>query len=112
MLTTDDYPAETINGYPVLNATSLDTLADSVAAAGITRIDGNIVGDGSRYDDEFFHPSWPEDIYVEEAGPFDALLVNDARFLTDDWQVANDPNAGAAEELRPAARGARHHHRR
>ena len=99
MLTTDDYPAETINGYPVLNATSLDTLADSVAAAGITRIDGNIVGDGSRYDDEFFHPSWPEDIHVTEAGPLDALLVNDARFLTDDWQVANDPNAGAAEEL-------------
>jgi D-alanyl-D-alanine carboxypeptidase/D-alanyl-D-alanine-endopeptidase (penicillin-binding protein 4) len=25
--------------------------------------------------------------------------VNDARFMTDDWQVANDPNAGAAEEL-------------
>ncbi len=99
VLTTDDYPAETINRYPVLNATSLDTLADSVAAAGITRIDGNIIGDGSRYDDEFFHPSWPEDIYVEEAGPFDALLVNDARFLTDDWQVANDPNAGAAEEF-------------
>ena len=99
LLTTDDYPAETINGYPVLNATSLDALADSVAAAGITQIDGNIVGDGSRYDDEFFHPSWPEDIYVEEAGPLDALLVNDARFLTDDWQVANDPNAGAAEEL-------------
>jgi D-alanyl-D-alanine carboxypeptidase/D-alanyl-D-alanine-endopeptidase (penicillin-binding protein 4) len=99
VLTTDDYPAETINRYPVLNATSLDALADSVAAAGITRIDGNIIGDGSRYDDEFFHPSWPEDIYVEEAGPFDALLVNDARFLTDDWQVANDPNAGAAEEF-------------
>ena len=99
VLTTDDYPAERINRYPVLNATSLDTLADSVAAAGITRVDGNIVGDGSRYDDEFFHPSWPEDIYVTEAGPFDALLVNDARFLTDDWQVANDPNAGAAEEF-------------
>jgi serine-type D-Ala-D-Ala carboxypeptidase/endopeptidase (penicillin-binding protein 4) len=99
LLTTDDYPAETINGYPVLNATSLDVLADSIAAAGITRIDGSIVGDGSRYDDEFFHPSWPEDIYVTEAGPLDALLVNDARFLADDWQVANDPSAGAAEEL-------------
>ena len=99
LLTTDDYPADEINGYPVLNATSLDTLADSVAAAGITQVDGNIVGDGSRYDDEWFHPSWPDDIHVTEAGPLDALLVNDARFLTDDWQVANDPNAGAAEEL-------------
>ena len=99
VLTTNDYPAETINGYPVLNATSLDALADSIAAAGITSVEGNIVGDGSRYDDEFFHPSWPDDIYVTEAGPLDALLVNDARFFTDDWQVANDPNAGAAEEL-------------
>ena len=99
LLTTDDYPAAEINGYPVLNATSLDTLADSVAAAGITHVDGNLVADGSRYDDEWFHPSWPDDIHVTEAGPLDALLVNDARFLTDDWQVANDPNAGAAEEL-------------
>ena len=99
LLTTDDYPAEMINGYPVLNATSLNSLADAVAAAGVTRIDGNLVGDGSRYDDEWFHPSWPDDIHVTEAGPLDALLVNDARFLTDDWQVANDPNAGAAEEL-------------
>ena len=99
VLTTSDYPAETINGYPVLNATSLDALADSIAAEGITSVEGNIVGDGSRYDDEFFHPSWPDDIYVTEAGPLDALLVNDARFFTDDWEVANDPNAGAAEEL-------------
>jgi serine-type D-Ala-D-Ala carboxypeptidase/endopeptidase (penicillin-binding protein 4) len=106
LLTTGDYPAEVINGYPVLNATSLDALADAVAAAGITRIDGNVVGDGSRYDDEWFHPSWPDDVLVVEAGPIDALLVNDARFLAgqsagdpSDWQVANDPNAGAAEEL-------------
>ncbi len=26
-------------------------------------------------------------------------MVNDVRFLTDEWQPANDPNAGAAEEL-------------
>ena len=99
LLTADDYPAETINGYPVLNATSLDTLADSVAAAGITQIQGGIVGDGTRYDDEFFHPSWSDDVRVVEAGPIDALLANDGRFLTDEWQVANDPNAGAAEEF-------------
>lgn len=99
LLTADDYPAENINGFPVLNATSLDTLADAVAAAGITQIEGDIVGDGSRFDDEFFIPSWSEDVLVTEGGPIDALLVNDARFLTGDWQVANDPNAGAAEEL-------------
>lgn len=99
LLTSDDYPAATINGFPVLNATSLDALADSVVAAGISRIDGNVVGDGSRYDDEFFHPTWPIEIYLEEAGPLDALVVNDARVLADDWQVADDPNIGAAAEL-------------
>ena len=26
-------------------------------------------------------------------------MVNDVRFLTSEWQTANDPNAGAAEEL-------------
>jgi D-alanyl-D-alanine carboxypeptidase/D-alanyl-D-alanine-endopeptidase (penicillin-binding protein 4) len=99
LLTSDDYDAERINGYPVLNATSLDTLADQVAASGITQVEGDIVGDGSRFDDEHFHAGWSSDVYVTEGGPYDALLVNDARFMTDDWQVANDPNAGAAEEL-------------
>ena len=85
----------------MINQTSLDTLADAVVAAGITQIQGGIVGDGSRYDDEFFRPSWSDDIRAIEAGPIDALLVNDARFKDSGgaWQVANDPNAGAGEEL-------------
>ena len=99
VLTTADYPAETINGYPVLNATPLDSLADGIVAAGVTQIQGNIVGDGSRYGDERFHPNWHEELYVTEAGPVSALMVNDVRFLTSEWQTANDPNAGAAEEL-------------
>lgn len=99
LLTTSDYPAETINGYPVLNATPLESLADAVVAAGITRIEGDIVGDGSRYDDERFHANWHPELHVTEAGPISALMVNDVRFLTSEWQTANDPNAGAAEEL-------------
>ena len=99
LLTTADYPAETINGYPVLNATPLEQLADDIVAAGVTQIQGNIVGDGSRYGDERFHPNWHEELYVTEAGPISALMVNDVRFFTSDWQTANDPNAGAAEEL-------------
>ena len=99
LLTTNDYPAENINGYAVLNATPLDTLADNIAAAGVTQIQGNLVADASRYDDEFFRPDWTDEERVLEAGPLDSLLVNDARFLTDDWQVANTPSAGAGEEL-------------
>ena len=99
LLTTADYPAETINGYPVLNATPLESLADAVVAAGVTQVQGNIVGDGSRYGEERFHPNWHEELYVTEAGPISALMVNDVRYFTSDWQTANDPNAGAAEEL-------------
>ena len=59
--------------------TSLDALADALAAAGVTRIDGAVLGDGSRYDDEFFAPSWGQELHGIEAGPYDALMANDAR---------------------------------
>ena len=60
---------------------------------GVTQIQGDVVGDGSRYDDEYFAPSWVNDVRGIEAGPYDALLVNDAR-------VTGDPTAGE----RPGAR--------
>ena len=64
---------------PVTDPTSLDALADAIVAAGVTRIDGAVVGDGTRYDDELYAPSWVNDVRGIEAGPYDALLVNDAR---------------------------------
>ena len=89
----------------MITPTSLDALADAVVAAGVTQIQGGVVGDGSRYDDEFFAPSWVNDIRGIEAGPYDALLVNDARVKDSSGpkQVANDPNAGAGERADPAA---------
>lgn len=63
--------------YPAVNTTSLDTLADQLVRLGITSIQGDIVGDGSRYDDEFRVPSWGDDITNLDGGPYDALLVND-----------------------------------
>ena len=62
------------------------------------RIDGAVVGDGSRYDDEFFAPSWVNDVRGIEAGPYDALLVNDARVTGDPLRAA-DPSEAAAREL-------------
>jgi D-alanyl-D-alanine carboxypeptidase/D-alanyl-D-alanine-endopeptidase (penicillin-binding protein 4) len=91
------YPNEN-DRYPVFNATSLDRLADRVAAAGITRVDGDVVGDGARYDDEWYVPSWSQDVRVLEGGPYDALMVNDSR-VTGDEQRADDPAEGAAREL-------------
>jgi D-alanyl-D-alanine carboxypeptidase/D-alanyl-D-alanine-endopeptidase (penicillin-binding protein 4) len=63
--------------YPAFNTTSLDALAEQLVRIGIRSIQGDIVGDGSRYDDEFRAPSWGREITNADAGPYDALLVND-----------------------------------
>ena len=63
--------------YPAFNTTALEPLVDQLAVLGITEIQGDIVGDGSRYDDEFRVPEWGDDISNVDAGPYDALLVND-----------------------------------
>jgi D-alanyl-D-alanine carboxypeptidase/D-alanyl-D-alanine-endopeptidase (penicillin-binding protein 4) len=97
VLVSESYPNEN-DRYPVIHATSLDRLADQVAAAGVTRIDGDVVGDGSRYDDEWYVPSWAPDVRVLEGGPYDALMVNDAR-VTGDERRADDPAEGAAREF-------------
>ncbi len=97
LLTSADYPVEN-DLNPVTDPTSLDELADAVVAAGVERIEGSVVGDASRYDDEWYVPSWAEDIRGIEAGPYDALLVNDAR-VTGDAQRADDPAEAAAREF-------------
>lgn len=98
LLSSDWYPTSNLERYAVLSPTSLDTLADAVQDAGIIQITGGVVGDGSRYDDEFFAPGWGVGVAGLEAGPYDALMANDSRVLNDD-QRANDPNEGAAREF-------------
>lgn len=80
--------------YPAFNTTSLDLLADRLLTLGITTIDGDIVGDGSRYDDEFRAPSWGDDITNIDGGPYDALLVNDG--LVENGNYGLDPSRSAA----------------
>ena len=63
--------------YPAFNTTALEPLADQLVALGVTAIEGDVVGDGARYDDEFWLDEWGPDIIRIEAGPYDALLVND-----------------------------------
>ncbi|MFW2332316.1 D-alanyl-D-alanine carboxypeptidase/D-alanyl-D-alanine-endopeptidase [Ilumatobacter sp.] len=92
VLTTADVPDP--QRYPAFNTTSLEELADQFAALGITTIDGDVVGDGSRYDDEFRVPSWGDDITSTEAGPYDALLVNDG--LISNGNYGLDPSRSAA----------------
>ena len=114
LLSGDWYPQSDLDRFPAFNTTSLDELARNLAAAGVTQINGDVLGDGSRYDDELYAPGWGADVNGIEAGPYDALLVNDARVLGDD-QRANDPNkAGAREFVRILAEQgiARHRRRR
>lgn len=98
VLSGDWYPQSDLDRFPPFNTTSLDDLARNLAAAGVTQINGDVIGDGSRYDDEFYAPGWGADVNGIEAGPYDALLVNDARVEGDD-QRANDPNEAAAREF-------------
>jgi serine-type D-Ala-D-Ala carboxypeptidase/endopeptidase (penicillin-binding protein 4) len=83
--------------YPPFNETSFESLADAIQQDGVTKITGGVVGDGSRYDDEYFAPTWAAADHVTQAGPIDALLANDS------WQTpkvaAKDPALGAATVL-------------
>ncbi len=97
LLTADDFPVED-DTLPAFNVTSLDELADTMVAAGIERITGSVIGDGSRYDDEFAVDSWADGIAGVDAGPYDALLVNDSRTLGRSSRQA-DPNEAGAREL-------------
>jgi serine-type D-Ala-D-Ala carboxypeptidase/endopeptidase (penicillin-binding protein 4) len=56
----------------------VDGLVDAIVAAGVTRIDGSVVGDGSRYDGERYNPAWPQRFIDQDAiGPIGGLMVND-----------------------------------
>lgn len=98
LLSSDWYPASNLELNPVTSPTSLDTLADRVVAAGVTSVSGSVVGDGSRYDDEYFAPGWGDGVAGLEGGPYDALMANDSRVLGDPLR-GSDPNEAAAREF-------------
>jgi D-alanyl-D-alanine carboxypeptidase/D-alanyl-D-alanine-endopeptidase (penicillin-binding protein 4) len=97
LLTADDYPIDD-DSFPAFNTTSLDVLADAFVANGVQRINGSVIGDGSRYDDEFVVEGWADGVAFNDAGPYDALLVNDAR-VRGRTGAQDDPNSAAAREL-------------
>ena len=98
LLSSDWYPESNMELYPVTSPTSLDSLADDVVASGVTSVGGDVVGDGSRYEDEYFAPVWGVGVAGLEGGPYDALIANDSRVLGEELR-ANDPNLGAAREF-------------
>ena len=98
LLSGEWYADSEMDRYPAFNITSIDDLARQLAAAGVVQISGVVRGDGSRYDDEFYAPGWGEGVAGLEAGPYDALLVNDARVRGDD-ERGSDPNEAGAREF-------------
>lgn len=98
LLSGEWYESANLDRHGAFNTTPIDELARQLAAAGVTRIEGALRGDGSRYDDEMYAPGWGEGVAGIEAGPYDALLVNDARVRGEDQRAA-DPNLAGAREL-------------
>ena len=98
LLTSDWYPTSNLERYPVFFETRLEQLADDLVGAGVSSVQGGVIGDGSRYDDEWYAPGWGDGVAGLDAGPYDALLVNDARVLGDAQRNA-DPNLAGAREF-------------
>jgi serine-type D-Ala-D-Ala carboxypeptidase/endopeptidase (penicillin-binding protein 4) len=58
--------------------TDIRALAARIAAAGVTEIRGDVIGDDRRYDRERVVPSWPTRFAAQgQVGPISALAVND-----------------------------------
>ena len=76
LLETASYTTTQNHGAAV--ATSLDTLADNVRAAGITQVTGRIVGDDRRYDSIRVVPTWKRSYVTSgEVGPTGGLMIDD-----------------------------------
>jgi D-alanyl-D-alanine carboxypeptidase/D-alanyl-D-alanine-endopeptidase (penicillin-binding protein 4) len=75
LLMTADYFAAL--KHPPAERSSLEALADAVVAAGVRSVNGNVVGDESRYDGVRYNPRWSPGIASEVSiGPMTALTLN------------------------------------
>lgn len=101
LLSTADYVA-TFRNQPQI-ATSFESIADAIVAAGIKEVRGRIVGDHTRFDDERLFSTWrPSYVADGHVGPVDALVLNDG-FLNyrplDRDTITPDPAGHAAAAL-------------
>ncbi len=97
LLVATDFPLVD-DAAPASVTTSLDALADAVVGAGITSIGGAIIGDGTRYDDQFVNPAWGSGVAYVDAGPIGGLVVNDGQTVGRSGRQS-DPSEAAAREF-------------
>src|SRR5438067_729748 len=90
-------------GDPTLSTAGLAALARAVRAAGISRVDGRLLGDESLFDTQRTCAGWKPSFYIWESPPLSALVVDDARYL---GHVSHDPALAAALLFRDALRKA------
>jgi D-alanyl-D-alanine carboxypeptidase/D-alanyl-D-alanine-endopeptidase (penicillin-binding protein 4) len=112
-LGTPDWPPSSPGTRPRV-VHDIDGLASAIAAAGVTQVQGSVVGDGTRYDDQRYEASLPARLVEQDqVGPIGGLMVNDGfggfsseRSLASTVPAA-DPAADAARVLteRLAAHG-------
>lgn len=81
---------------------AIDDLADQAVKSGITRIDGDIVGDDRLYPWAPYAPSWTQDDALREFGaPVSALTINE-NVLTLLIRPGGHPGDPATVEINPA----------
>jgi D-alanyl-D-alanine carboxypeptidase/D-alanyl-D-alanine-endopeptidase (penicillin-binding protein 4) len=80
-------------GDPTLHTDDLQRLATTIAALGIRRVTGQVVGDATWFDRRWTAPGWLPGFYGQESAPLSALVVNGG------WRhrlLARDPALAAA----------------
>ena len=80
---------------PPLHVTDVNLLADALVAAGVTQVNGSVLGDDSRYDDERFPAGWSDEIRQSPDGaPVGPLVINDS-FLSSGARGDNPTDSAA-----------------
>jgi serine-type D-Ala-D-Ala carboxypeptidase/endopeptidase (penicillin-binding protein 4) len=67
-------------GDPSLSRGDLSWLAAQIRKAGVTRVQGRLLGDESLYDTLRVAPGWRSSFYILESAPLSALVVDQARY--------------------------------
>ena len=100
LLSTADFAVDAgFSGQPRL-ATPLEALADSLVNAGVRRVEGQLLGDESRYDRQRFVPTWlPRYLSEVEVSPISALVVNKSLFVDRPRAFSSEPATHAANML-------------